>query len=404
MKTSNNIYKSYKIKLYPTKQQEELFIKHSNAARYVWNLMLAHELNEYHTNGGFIRNNDLYKLLTEEKRKPGNQWLYEVSNITLQRVCTNLYEAYRRYFENNNGHPKFKSVKTEPIHFPVRANQIYFTADNRVNIEKIGQVKYKSDMPIIIGKGAMKVYNTAIKKVGDKYILYVAVGENQAGVEHNSSVNIDNQKRMGIDVGLKHLAIVAMDGKDPVFYKNINKTYHIKRLEKREHFYERRVSRKREAYAKELGHRKYDVKDWLNRPKNLVKEIEKVSRLRRKQANIRENYINHIVKDIIEMKPDRIVTEDLFVEGLKKNRHLSKHVSKAMWRTFFDKLKYKCEVNGIEYKKVPRFYPSSKTCSCCGYIKKDLRLSDRVYICPECGYEEDRDVNAANNLKNYIFE
>ena len=190
---------------------------------------------------------------------------------------------------------------------------------------------------------------------------------------------------MGIDLGLKDLAIVS-NGKT---YKNINKSARVKKLEKKLRREQRCLSRKYE-----------NLKKGESTQKNIQKQKLKVQRLHHKIDNIRTDYINKSIAEIVKTKPSYITIEDLNVKGMMKNRHLSKAVQKQGFFEFRKQLEYKCNNNGIQLIVADRFYPSSKLCSCCGNIKKDLKLSDRIYKC-ECGNVIDRDFQASINLKAY---
>jgi putative transposase len=195
---------------------------------------------------------------------------------------------------------------------------------------------------------------------------------------------------IGIDLGLKDFAI-ASDGKT---YKNINKTGKIKKLEKQLKREGRCLSRKYESLKK----RSRQGKENATR-QNIQKQILRVQKLHQRIDNIRTDYINKIVSEIVKTKPSYITIEDLNVSGMMKNRHLSKSVASQKFYEARRKLKTKCDENGIELRVVDRFYPSSKLCHSCGNIKKDLKLSERIYRC-DCGYVENRDINAALNLRD----
>ena len=191
---------------------------------------------------------------------------------------------------------------------------------------------------------------------------------------------------IGIDLGLKDFAIVS-DGKT---YKNINKSAKIKKLEKKLRREQRCLSRKYE-----------NLKKGESTQKNIQKQKLKVQRLYHRINNIRTDYINKSIAEIVKTKPSYITIEDLNVSGMMKNRHLSKAVASQKFYEFRMKLKTKCDQNGIELRVVDKWFPSSKMCHCCDAIKKDLKLSDRIYRC-NCGYTSDRDLNAALNLRDAL--
>lgn len=202
---------------------------------------------------------------------------------------------------------------------------------------------------------------------------------------------------------MKDLAIVS--NKDNSYlkkYKNINKEYRIKLLEKRLKRAQRKLSRKIlnniESYDED---RRPKYIRSLESCKNIQKQIHIFQNLYKKLTNIRNNYIHQITTEIVKTKPSKIVLEDLNVSGMMKNKYRAKSVADAKWYEFRRQILYKAELYGIEVVLANRFYPSSKTCSCCGNYKKDLKLKDRTYICNECGLTVDRDINAAINLANY---
>ncbi|MGL4947334.1 MAG: RNA-guided endonuclease InsQ/TnpB family protein, partial [Cetobacterium sp.] len=197
-----------------------------------------------------------------------------------------------------------------------------------------------------------------------------------------------NGVSLGMDLGVKDLAVTS-DGK---VYKNINKKKVVKKLKKKLKRLQKQVSRKYEK-SREVNNR-------YEKSQNIVKLEKKIRLVHRRISNIRNNNLHQITNEIVKTKPSRIVMEDLNVKGMMKNRHLSKAIAEQNFYKFITYMKYKAEFNGIEFIQVPRFYPSSKTCSKCGTIKKDLKLSDRVFKC-ECGHIMDRDLNASINLSNY---
>lgn len=349
--------KSLKIRLYPTKEQEILFKKHIGAERYIynWGLSLNNEL--YKTEKIKYSSVDLSKMLTQYKKEC--LWLNEVSNATLKESIRNLDKAYTNFYKKRAELPKFKSKKHCKLSFYSRYDKIYFK-DNVVNLEKIGKVKYKSSYDIDL---------TRISKFSNPHVSY-------------------NGRCWVLALGIKDLAICSNN----MVFKNINKTRVIKNLEKRLRRLQRKVSRKYDMNKKGGSY---------NKTSNIIKLEERIKKLHRKLNNIRQDYIHKSTTSIVKTKPCRVVMEDLNVKGMMKNKHLSKAIQQQNLYEFIRQMKYKCEWLGIEFVQVGRFYPSSKTCSCCGNIKKDLKLSDRTYICQECGLVIDRDLNASINLANY---
>lgn len=213
-----------------------------------------------------------------------------------------------------------------------------------------------------------------------RYYVSVLVEVPDAETTNNSNDGI------GIDLGLKDFATIS-NGKT---YKNINKSAKTKKLEKKLHREQRCLSRKYE-----------NLKKGESTQKNIQKQKLKVQRLYHRINNIRTDYINKTIVEIVKTKPSYITIEDLNISGMIKNRHLSKAIASQKFYEFRTKLKFKCDQNGIELRVVDRWFPSSKICHCCGAIKKDLKLLDRIYRC-NCGYIEDRDFNAALNLRDAL--
>ena len=372
--------RSYKIRLLPNQEQEQLLWKHINTSRFVWNFGLSHQEELYKNNQKHLSGYDLRKVLTNLKQQDGYMWLKEVSAYTISDVCLDLDNAYKRFFNKQNHKPKFKKKNKCKNSFPIRSDRFYFN-NNCANIEKIGKIKYQTNYNLHQGRNMCKFTNPRIKYKNNKWIL-------SFGMECDSQTQIFTDNSMGIDLGIKELAIVSCGDKFKVF-KNINKTKIVKKLNKQLKHAQRKVSRKY-----------YTNKSW-NKSNNIIKAEKRVKQLYNKLSNIRKNYIHQITRELINMLPKRIVMEDLNVKGMMKNRHLSKAIQEQCFYEFRRQMQYKCEEYGIEFVLANRFYPSSKLCSDCGFKKKDLKLSDRIYKCNNCGLIIDRDENASINLMNY---
>lgn len=376
--------KSFKIRLYPTKSQEQLMWKHVGACRFIWNYMLETQQSNYEQGGRYLSAYDMINLLKPLKNDGGHDWLYEVSNTSLQRICQDINAAYQRFFNKSAGHPKFKSKKRAKSAFPVRADSLYFVDGQTVHTEKLGRVKYKADFDLPLGKG-VKFTNPRISYINGKWML-------SFGMECENQAPELTDKPMGIDLGVKDLAVAEFDGEMLQFH-NINKSKQMRALKKRLVHIQRSISRK---YEQNKVGSKY-VKT-----KNIEKEEAKLRKIYARMSNIRNNYIHQTTHKLVSMRPCRVVMEDLNVRGMMKNRHLAKAVQEQCFHEFLRQMQYKCEWNGIEFIQADRFYPSSKTCSGCGMVKDDLKLSDRIYRCECCGLVIDRDYNAAINLSRYI--
>ena len=369
------------IRLYPTKEQEELMYKHIGSMRFVWNWALDKQVDFYKKTKKKLSVTELGKELTRIKQLKEYTWLYEVSNATLKESIRDLDKAYQRFFKGS-GFPKFKSRKKSEPRFYSRYDKVKFTKDT-VNLEKIGKVKYRADYAMDLTQ-ITKFANPRVKFNGRCWVLTL-------GIETSIKEVKINDFSLGIDLGIKELAITNIDELDT---KNINKTQKVKKLIKKLKRLQRQCSRKYENNREGVRYQK---------TKNIAKLENKIKKLHNKIRNIRLNHIHQATSMMVKTKPSRVVMEDLNVRGMMKNRHLSRAIAEQGFYTFISQMKYKCERYGIEFIQVPRFYPSSKTCSNCGNIKKDLKLSDRTYRC-SCGFTCDRDKNASYNLANYDLE
>lgn len=378
--------KSYKIRIYPTKEQEQKLWQHIGARRFIWNYMLDLQQRRYEDGEKHLSAFDMIKLLTPLKRREEFMWLNGVSNTSLQRTCSDLAEAYARFFKKTARRPKFKSRKRSKLSYAVCCEQFYLDNDRFMTIQKIGKVKYKTDFDLPIGKHVAKFSNVRVSYVQATKKWMVSFG-----VECESQAPELNDYSMGIDLGVKDLATVECNGEQIVFH-NINKSKRMRFLKRRLKHLQRAVSRKYEANKQGNKYVK---------TKNIEKLEKEIRRVHARIKNIRDNYIHQTTHKLVSMLPRRVVMEDLNVSGLMKNEHLSKAISEQCFYKFIEYMRYKCEWNGIEFVQADRFYPSSKTCSCCGEIKRDLKLKDRTYTCGSCGLVIDRDYNAAINLSRY---
>ena len=374
--------KSFKIRIYPTKSQEALMWKHIGSCRFIWNYMLSEQERLYDLGERHLSAFDMINLLKPLKNDGEHEWLYEVSNTSLQIACQDLDKAYKSFFKKQSGFPKFKSRKRSKPNYPICATGFYFN-EGKVQIQKLGKVKYKTDFDLPQGRDA-KFSNPRISFINGKWILTF-------GMECENQTPELTEKRVGIDLGIKDLAVVAIDNESAVFH-NINKSRSVRKLKRKIIYLQRSISRKYEQNR--VGNKYFKTN-------NILRQEIKLRRLHARLSNIRSNYIHQCTHYIVSKLPCRVVMEDLNVSGMMKNEHLSKAIQEQCFFEFIRQMKYKCEWNGIEFIQVSRFYPSSKTCSNCGCIKHDLKLSDRTYFCPECGFVIDRDLNAAINLMKY---
>lgn len=365
-----------KVRLYPSQPQEQKLWQSVGTARFIYNWTLARQEDNYKKGGKFISDNDLRKEITQLKKNELD-WLSEVSNNVAKQSVKDACEAYKRFFKGLSDKPRFKSRKKSRKSFYNDNQKLKVKENKLVNIEKIGWIKTNEQLPINV-----KYSNPRIS-FDNKY-WYLSVGIEQEEVKQELT-----EISLGIDLGISELAICS----DGSRYKNINKTKTVKKLEKKMRRLQRKVSKKY-LINRERGGVPFA------KTSNILKIEKRIQLLHRKLANIRKNYLHQTTTEIVKTKPSRIVIEDLNVRGMMKNRHLSKAIAKQGFYEFRRMLEYKSKFNGIGLVVVDRFYPSSKTCSGCGNINKNLRLSDRVYKC-DCGLSMDRDLNASINLSNY---
>lgn len=375
--------KGYKIRIYPTKEQEHLIWLHIGSCRFIWNYMLNEQNERQKCGNKVLTNYDMMTLLTTLKKQESYSWLYNISNISLQKTCSDLWTSYKTFFRKNGIHPMFKSKKDNRQKFPVREDRFYFV-EKYAHVEKIGNIKYKSDFIFPVGR-SNKFKNVHISFVNGKYMLSFSVDcENQ-------TVN-KTEFGMGIDLGVKELAVVAYNGQKICFH-NINKSKKINDLHRKIARIHRAITRKSIVSKQQNG--KYVE------TKNIRKQIIKLRKAHARITNINMDHIHKITKALIDMTPAFVVMEDLSVNSMLKTRYLKKQVKEQRFAEFISTMKYKCQRYGIEFIQADRYYPSSRLCSNCGNKKKTLRLNDRVYICDCCGLTIDRDYNAALNLIKY---
>ena len=377
------LLKSFKTEINPTEEQKVKIRKTIGACRYIYNFYLAHN-KELHDNGEkFMSGKSFSVWLNNEylPKNPDKLWMKEVSSKSVKRSIENGCVAFTRFFKHQSAFPNFKKKGKSDV-------KMYFVKNNpkdcrcerhRMNIPSLGwvRIKEKGYVPTTKDGYVMKSGHVSIK--ADRYYVSVLIE-----IPNNKTADNSNEG-IGIDLGLKDFAIVS-NGKT---YKNINKSAKLKKLEKQLIREQRSLSRKYENLKKGESTQRA----------NIQKQTLKVQKLHHKLDNIRTDYINKTIAEMVKTKPSYITIEDLNVSGMMKNKHLSKAVASQKFYEFRTKLQAKCKENGIELRVVARWYPSSKTCHCCGAIRKDLKLSDRIFQC-DCGYIEDRDFNAALNLRD----
>ena len=363
-----------------TPQQQNKFFQTRGTCRFVYNMFLAQNQEWYKQGKKYMSAKDFSVWLNNEYI-PDKAWIKDTYSKAVKQSLENAHTAYTRFFKGKAKFPKFKKKgKNDPKMYFVRNNKTDCVCErHRIKIPSLGWVQLKEKGYIPTTKDGYIVSSGTIDYIAGKF--YVSALVEILDKQESNNVN----EGIGIDLGIKNLAIVS----DGSTYKNINKSVRVKKLEKKLKREQRKLSRKYEN--KKKGE--------TTQGKNILKQIEMVRKVHHKLANIRDNYIKTTVNEIVKTKPSYITIEDLNVSGMMKNKHLAKAVQQQKFYQFRQLLTQKCKENGIELRIVDRWFPSSKICNCCGQIKKDLKLSDRIYKC-DCGYTEDRDYNASLNLKD----
>ena len=375
--------KSFKTEINPTEEQKARIRKTIGTCRYVYNFYLGHN-KALHDNGEkFVTGKDFSLWLNNEyiPDNPDKTWIREVYSKAVKKSIEDGCAAFTRFFKHQSDFPKFKKKGKSDV-------KMYFVRNNpkdcqcerhRLKIPTLGWVRIKEKGYIPTTKDGYMIRSGTVSVKAGRFYVSVLVEIPDINIDNNSNEGI------GIDLGLKDFAIVS-NGKT---YRNINKSAGLKKLEKQLIREQRSLSRKYENLKKGKSTQRA----------NIQKQKLKVQKLHHKMDNIRTDYINKTIAEIVKTKPSYITIEDLNVKGMMKNRCLSKAVASQKFYEFRTRLKAKCDENGIELRVADRFYPSSKTCHHCGSVRKNLKLSDRIYRC-ECGYVADRDLNAALNLKD----
>ncbi|WP_347178376.1 RNA-guided endonuclease InsQ/TnpB family protein [Clostridium perfringens] len=378
--------RAYKMEINPTDEQKSKIHQTIGVSRFIYNFYIARNKEIYEKEGKFVSGMDFSKWLNNEYI-PNNQemkWIKEVSSKATKQAIMNGDKAFRDFFKKAKGFPRFKKKKNQDVkaYFPKNNKTDWTLERHRVKIPTLGWVRLKEFGYIPVNS---MVKSGTVSQKADRYYVSILVEDDY--IEVSKSTN----EGVGIDLGVKEFAVCS----DGIKFKNINKTSTVKKVEKKLKREQRKLSRKYES----LKIRNKNIREGRATSQNIQKQIVKVQKLHQRLRNIRTDYINKTVFSIIKQKPSYITIEDLAVSNMMKNKHLSKAIASQKFFEFKVKLISKCKQNNIQLRIVHRFYPSSKTCSQCGKIKKDLKLSDRIYKC-DCGFTIDRDLNASINLKN----
>ena len=375
--------KSFKTEINPTKEQIIKINKTIGTCRFIYNFYIIHNKNIYEKDKSFMTGREFSVWLNNEyiPNNPDKLWIKEVSSKSIKKSIEDGYTAFINFFKHKNNFPKFKKKNNSDVkmYFVKNSKTDCLSERHRIKIPTLGWIRLKEKGYIPTSKDGFIVRSGTVSYKAGRYYISVLIDM----PEQNTQIN--NNTGIGIDLGLKDF-VTCSNGS---IYQNINRTNNIKKIEKKLKREQRKLSRKI-----------INLKKGASTQKNFVKQKLKVQKLYQRLTNIRTDYLNKTINNIVKTKPSFIVIEDLNVSGMMKNKHLSKAVAQQKFFEFKIKLINKCKENNIELRVVDRWYPSSKLCHDCGHIKKDLKLSDRIYICSECGYTEDRDINASLNLRD----
>ena len=376
-----------KVQLRPNNKQLTKLFQYAGCSRFAYNWTIAREQENYKQGNKFLSDNELRKEFTQLKKQENYKWLNKISNNVTKQAIKDACNSYKRFFKGQSKYPKFKSKKHSKQSFYQDNVKIQFT-NTHVKVEGFSMShkrnKQKLNWIKLCEKGRIP---TNCKYMNPRFIFDGLHWWLSVGVEVDDNNSIPMNEGVGIDLGLKDLAVCS----DGNIYQNINKTNTVKKIEKRNRRLQRSISRNYNMNKE--GERYKKTSNIIKREKELLKVIKRLT-------NIRHNHLHQITSEIIKRKPSFICIEDLNVSGMMRNKHLSKSIQQQGFYEFRRQIKYKARWNNIPVITADRFFPSSKLCSCCGEIKKDLRLSDRIYRC-DCGNIIDRDFQASLNLKQY---
>lgn len=384
--------RSYKTEILPAPEQKQTIHRTIGVCRYIYNFYLAHNKEIYEKEERFVSGYEFSVWLNNEYllKNPEFSWIKEVSSKSAKQSIMNADRAFRNFFEHRAGFPNYKKkwISDVKMYFVRNGSKAVISCErHRIKIPTLGWVRLKEKGYIPTNPETHIIRNGTVSMKAGRYYVSVLVEEPE------KKKPVLNDFGIGIDLGIKEFAVCS----DSRIFANINKTVRIMKLEKSLKRQQRRLSRKYESLKKLSNIQKGETAR-----QNIQKQKLKVQKLHHRLDCIRTDYINKVISILVKTKPAWITLENLNISGMMKNRHLSKATAQQKFFEFRTKLTAKCREYGIELRIADRFYPSSKLCHHCGCIKSDLKLSDRVYLCSECGYTSDRDFNASLNLRDCL--
>jgi len=361
--------KAYKYRLIPNAEQKEAFLKHIGACRFVYNRSLEQKITVYETDKKTLTRFNLNNMLPDLKKE--FVWLKDVNSQSLQLTNKNLDSAFKRFFREKKGFPRFKSRKNPVQSFGVPQNYKVDFDNNRIKLPKIGWIKTKLSR---LFEGILKTATVSMTTTG-KFFISILVED---GRETPKKEPFGYDSTIGLDVGIKDFVTMSDGTKvdNPKFLKSS-----LQRLK----VLQRRVSRKKKG-SSNRDKAKYQV----------AKQHEKIT-------NRRKDFLHKLTTKLVR-ENQAIAVETLNVAGMMKNHCLAQAIGDVSWSEFFRQLEYKCDWYGKTLLYIGRFEPSSKICNVCGTINRDLKLSDREWTCAGCGTLHDRDVNASINIKKFALQ
>ena len=373
--------------LLPNNKQNTKLFQSAGVSRFAYNWALGIEIENYKNGGKFINNYDLRREFTLLKQKEEYQWLNDYSNNITKQAIKDCCKSFQSFFKGVSRYPKFKSRRHSKPSFYVDTDRVQFNGTH-VKLEKLTLSQKKKKQKFNWIRLAehdripsnVKYSNPRVTFDGLNWWISV-------GIECNENTQQPTNQGIGIDLGIKNLAVCS----NGEVYRNINKTKKVKKLKKKKRRLQRKVSRK---YLKNKKGESYC------KTCNIIKSERRLLKVTHTLTNIRHNHIHQMTSEIVNRKPKFITIEDLNVMGMMKNKHLSQAIQEQCFYEVRRQLEYKSKRNSIVLRIANRFYPSSKLCSCCGNVKKDLKLKDRIYYCNKCKNTMDRDYNASINLKD----
>lgn len=383
---------TYKTEINPNPEQVIKIKKTIGVCRFIYNFYISENQKAYKNDMPFITAFSFSKWLNNEfiPNNPDYLWIKGVSSKSVKQSIVYAERAFKKFFKKESKFPRFKKKNKSNVkmYFVKNSKSDCLCERHRIKIPTLGWIKLKEKGYIPTSKDDYVVKSGAISYKAGRYYISCLVDIKELPKQDLNSFGL------GIDLGLEKFAVISNGD----VYKNINKTNKIKQLEKKLRREQKCLSRKYEQLK--------NNKKGESTHKNIQKQKLKVQKIHLKLSNIRTDYINKIIKELVKTKPAYITIEDLNISGMMKNKYLSKSISNQKFYEFRQKLFNKCNFYGIELRIADRFYPSSKICHKCGNIKKDLKLSDRIYKCSACCEIIDRDLNASLNLrdtKSYVL-